>query len=453
MPKNSSTPARRAASALAASVIAAAGTHLHAGDLFIFSLTETGNPDNTLTVGGNTIPDLASDLADQAGRFESFDGLPFSAAINYAGIEDAIRINFDPSGGATGGRLLIIENLLGTDETFTFDEADGDLGDKLEDFFVKDNPRTIADFLKAASQQSLVAVTDGNPLATTARSADYKFRRHGLYSTFSMTPWHLRSAYGAVPRPADDQDETNAGNTDPTGGLRDSTLRSRWRSRIDFQAHTVDAGGFSGSSFSLDTSLEARLTNNISIVFGFPISYHEIEGADVVNLGTHLDIPLRIITPHDEEDFGFTWAITPGGSVDLVGSFDYAAGGMLYSVGVNNRFTYDMPKWSFTLSQQITAHEGTRLSYSGYSFDPGVSQQILKLGAQTTYQFADNFFAYGAFTYSDFLQDAAVDNYVTPAGGLGLRFRNGAHLAAGYEGDFASDFERHGLRVFVHLPF
>lgn len=72
-------------------------------ELFVFDLTETGNPGNTLIVGGSTLPDLAQDLADTEGDFASFDGVPFDAMLRYGGVDGAIDITYDPSGGTGGG--------------------------------------------------------------------------------------------------------------------------------------------------------------------------------------------------------------------------------------------------------------------------------------------------------------------------------------------------------------
>ena len=155
-------------------------------ELFVFDLTETGNPGNTLIVGGSTLPDLAEDLADTEGDFASFDGVTFDAMLRYAGVDGAIDINYDPSGGAGGGAVLTINSIAGYDgPPIVLDEADGDLGDQLQDFFLKDNPDIIKDFLSAIAETSPVSITDGNPLASTARSARYRFDRFGLYADAS----------------------------------------------------------------------------------------------------------------------------------------------------------------------------------------------------------------------------------------------------------------------------
>ena len=166
--------------------LAALGAHAQSDELFVFDLAESGNPSNTLTVGGSTLPDLAQDLADTEGAFASFDGVAFDAMLQYAGVAGALDISYDPTGGMGGGALLTINNIEGYDgPPIVLDEADGDLGDQLEDFFLKDNPDIIKDFLGAIAEQSVVAVTDGNPLASTARSAKYRFDRFGLFADVS----------------------------------------------------------------------------------------------------------------------------------------------------------------------------------------------------------------------------------------------------------------------------
>ena len=62
---------------------------------------------------------------------------------------------------------------------------------------------------------------------------------------------------------------------------------------------------------------------------------------------------------------------------------------------------------------------------------------------QLSYQFGQAFVDAGV-TYTSFLQDAAVDNYLTPTAGLGLRFGDAGAFRVGYTGDFADGYTSHG---------
>lgn len=421
-------------------------------ELFVFSLAEDGNPGNTLIVGGSTLPDLVQDLADTEGDFATFDGLAFDAMLRYAGVDGAIDIAYDPTGGSGGGAVLTINNIEGYDgPPVVLDEADGDLGDQLEDFFLKDNPDIIEDFLSAIAEESVVAITDGNPLSSTARSAKYRFDRFGLFADISPASSQINRMF---------IDPNDPGQTEP---IDDDVPRMEmgsaaidhggFLSRIDFVGQTVEADDFSGTSFDVTMSTEMRFTDRFSLVFGLPVGYHTIEGADVFNVGLHLDAPINIVLVEENAEQGFSWTVTPGVSGEAVVSYDFAAGGTLYSFGVTNAFRYEYKKLSLIAAQQITWHESATLDVDEYEIDPGIDQQILKLGGKAVYRFTDGAAIYAGATWTDFLEDAAVDDYITPVAGVAWQLHNGAHLAIGYEGDFGDDYEAHGGRVSFQLPF
>lgn len=432
--------------------LAALGAHAQSDELFVFDLAESGNPSNTLTVGGSTLPDLAQDLADTEGAFASFDGVAFDAMLQYAGVAGALDISYDPTGGMGGGALLTINNIEGYDgPPIVLDEADGDLGDQLEDFFLKDNPDIIKDFLGAIAEQSVVAVTDGNPLASTARSAKYRFDRFGLFADVSPASNQINRMFAGEPITETDgaDDAENAPRTTGSAAID----HGGFLSRVDFTGQAVDADGFTGSNFEVALSTEARFTERFSLVLGLPFSYHSIEGADVYNAGLHLDAPITILLIEEDAERGFSWTVTPGVSGEAVVSYDFAAGGTLYSFGVTNALRYDHDRWTFIAAQQLTWHESTELDVEDYTIDPGIDQQILKLGGKALYRFTEGAAIYAGGTWTDFLEDAAVDDYVTPIAGLAWQLKGGAHLTLGYEGDFADNYDAHGGRVSFQFPF
>ncbi|MEM9064857.1 MAG: hypothetical protein AAGB51_05145 [Planctomycetota bacterium] len=427
------------------------GAQAAAQDLFSVTVTEIGNPGNTLTAGDSVLPDLVESLADTSGAFSSFSTIDFNATLSYAGVANAMEITYLQTGGVFGGEVLIIDNLLGSDGPIVFDSANGDLGDQLEDFFLEDDPERIGKFLEEIAKQSLVAVTDGNPLATTARSAQYKFDRFGLFADAGPTTWQL-SWMDENRRPVVPGEGAETAPDAPPATVSINEPE-RFRARVDVAGYTTEADGFEGSSFDVAYSAELRLDNRLSVVLGVPISYHEVEGADVFNIGFHLDAPITLASPAFDKKRGFTWQITPGIGTDISGSFDFAAGGVLYTWALNNRLTYDLERWSFTTAQQFSFHESEEIEFDDSRFDPNVSQQILKLGGKVSYRVSDNLFVYGGATWTKFIQDVAVDDYTTPMAGFGLRSSGGSTITVGWQADYGGDFERQGARLLVDVPF
>ncbi len=426
-----------------------------ANDLFRVQVTQIGNPANSLLVTGNTLPDLVSDLADQQGSFASFSGVPFSSSLTYAGIEGAVAVSYNPTGGANGGELITITSLLGTTQTFSFDEANGNLGDQLEDFFVKNNPDTISNFLEEVAKRSLVAVTDGNPLASTARAADLKWRYHGLSSDLTIQPHILRGVYpdsALVPDSyVDPAGNLTAAGDDPTASTRYDG--SRLITRIDFQYDNTDAGDFQADGYTLSSNIQYILFDAASISLSSYLNYTQIEDADIFHGGVALDIPIRIIQPDIGDDSGFWLTLTPGASFNASGSYDLASGGILWSGGATLASGIDLGRLRFAGAAQFTLHRSVNIEYDDYEFDPGVEQEILKLGGKVSYILAEPLVLEAGVTWTDFLQDAAVDDYITPHAGLALMFSNGAALRLTGKADLADNFDRYAGELAFVLPF
>jgi len=422
------------------------------GDLFVFEISETGNPSNSLIVGGSVLPDLAQDLADTQGDFASFDGVPFDAMIRYAGVNDAVGITYDPTGGSGGGELVTITTLAGySGPPIVFDAANGDLGDQLQDFFLKNNPDTIKDFLSAISALSPVAVTDGNPLASTARSAKYRFDRFGLF--VDLTPAGAQIERLFTPDDTDPAAGESAPDSPTSTAGSVNAKHGAWNSRIDFFGQAIETDDFSGSSFDLTLSNELRFSDRVALVVGLPLAYHTIEDADVFNAGLHVDLPINLLLVEEDADAGLSWQVTPGGSVDGVGSYDFAAGGVLYTLGLTSSIRYDIGQLSLIAAQQYTFHKSINIDSGDYAFDPGVDQQILKLGGKLVYRFEGGAAIYGGATWTDFLEDSAIDTYTSPVAGIMWQSHSGFNIAAGYEGDFGDGYTSHGGRLSIQFPF
>ncbi|MEM8756540.1 MAG: hypothetical protein AAGF47_02005 [Planctomycetota bacterium] len=467
----------------ATSLVLALPAAAQSDELFQIVVTEQGNPGNQIFVGGSSLPDLVNDLGDTTGEFESFDGLAFDATLDYGGVESAIDISFDPAGGSTGGDLLVINNLLGfSGGPITFDSADGEIGDQLEDFFLGDGEDGIEDaveqFLAAIAEQSLVAATDGNPLASTARTARSSFMRFGLFSDVTPTDRELWRIHSDRTNPTNGQneplgdepafdsgfdpgfdpgfDEIDDGASPSLFSATQGAAERRYgfaRVRADFRGQSVDADGFEGPAFDLNLSGEIRFHSRVSAVIGIPLAFHSVGDGDVYNAGLVLGLPIRLLIPDKHETVGVKWQVTPFGGVDALFSYDLASAGLLYNLGLNNVIAFDYGPVSLVTSQQYTFHQSITLEADDFSIDPSVDQQILKLGGKLQYSVSDNFYIYGGGIWTDFVEDAAIDNYATALAGLGLRASNGFNFVIGYEGDFGDDYEAHGGSVTLQLPF
>lgn len=391
-----------------------------AADLWEIVVTNTdGSGIPVLVVGGSSLPDLLSELVNAQGAFTSFSGAAFSASISFAGIDNVITITVDPS---TQTATLTFTVLGAAAQTFTF--TGGDLQGQLEQFLEDNIAQQLTAFINKINTLSLIAVTDGSPLSTTARSATYVFERFGLHA--DLTAWERRQVDG-------------------------EPFRTGLRGRLDtvYSNITTDVGN--GSSVSLVPSLEWVLSPEVSIALLVPINYTEIEGADILNVQASLAVPIRVISPSDESPLGLT--LTPFGTLAAAGSVDLVSGGLIGGGGLLGTVNLDFTRVRVSFSSQYSVHEGITMRYEDFEFDPGVSQQIWKNGIKTTLNVGESFYVYGTVTYTQFLKDAAVDTYWTPGAGFGFRSPNGFNLTFGYSGDFDDGYRSDQVRFTVQLPY
>ena len=395
-------------------------THRADADLWEILVTNTdgsGVPD--LLVTGSSLPNLLDNLINASADFQSFSGVALSADISFAGIANVINVTVDP---ATMTGTLTFTILGASAQTFVFSGAD--LAGQIEQFIQDNLAGQITAFIQAINALSLIAVTDGSPLSTTALSAQYIFDRFGLHA--DLTAWERRQL---------DAEEFKQG----------------MRARIDSFYNSISTDVGNGNSFSIVPSLEWYLSKDVSIALQFPINYLDIEGSDVYNIHANLAVPIRVIAPTDDSPLGLT--ITPFGTLAGAGSVDLVAGGLIGGGGVLGTVSLDFVSVRVSFSSQFSFHEGITMRYQGFSFDPGVSQQIWKNGLKGTANIGESFYVYGTVTYTQFLQNAAVDTWWSPGAGIGFRQPDGASITVGYSGDFGDGFRGDQFRLVFQLPF
>jgi len=400
---------------LAAVLVPASATR---ADLWEVLVTDPDMILPDILVGDSSLPNLLDHLLNTQGPFAAYAGEAFSADISFAGIADVINVTFDGAATAT-----LTFTILGAGaQTFVF--TGGDLFDQLEQFIQDNIADQITAFLQAINTLSLIAVTDGTPMSTTALSANYVFERFGLHA--DLTAWERRQI---------DQEEFKEG----------------LRGRIDgfYTSITTDVGN--GNSFAIAPSLEWVVSKEVSIAMLVPINYTDIEGSDILNVHVTLAVPIRIILPSFDNPLGLT--ITPFGTLAGSGSVDLVAGGLIGGGGLLGTVSLDYQQIRVSFSSQLSIHEGITLRYEGFKFDPGVSQQIWKNGVKVTGNIGENFYVYGTATFTQFLQDATLDGYWSPGVGFGYRTPSGLNVSVGYSADTGDGYNADHARLTIQVPY
>lgn len=359
----------------------------------LFSLTAIGTG-STNTVGSKSLLSLVEQVINGTGQFNYFQANDLLlGTLRYAGVNDAIRFTNNAAG--TSARIIIPST--GLNRQFTGGTR-AQVEDQIEQFLKTEGSAEVAKFLKAMAAQSLVAVTDGNPNSTTAFSAAQTYGNYGM-----------------------DFAETNE--------EKDSPKESAGRGGFGIIADvgTFDANGIKGTTYSLPLYARFKLTERVGLNFDLPVNYVDIEGAQVFGLGLGLGLPIKVVPR--AKGSPWHWQLTPFGGASASGSQDFVAGGLLVNGGANSMLAYDFGRCTLSMGNHFSLYEGVPLTIDTYTFDPGVSQQILKNGLKLDVPLGRRwvFDVYGIHT--KFLASAAIDQYVTVGGEIGYRLLGKADAA------------------------
>lgn len=385
----------------------------------LFSVTATGGSQSPVSVGSSSMIDLLDDAVNTQGQFAPFAGEDTTFALRYGNVQNAITVTKNASNTQatlTFGPTGITRTFTGTDQA--------DLERQIEDYLKKNGKDDVRKFLKAMNRLSVIAVSDGNPNATTARMAEFTYNRFALLADESRSQvW-------------------NEGKAESAGAQFQFTLAAK----------SYDVGDYGGQSATVSLATTFNFSQQVGFSLGGFFTYNTIEDADVFHGGLSAGIPIRIILP--EEKKGVLWQVTPFLSSGASGSEDIAAGGLIVGAGAANlvawRFT---DRFTLAMANQISFYRGQDIAFGEFELNPGVDQSMLKNGLRGTLGLSDTWGLYGAVTYSNFLDDAAIENWWTPEIGVSYSNKAGTGFHAGITGDFGDDYTSYGARLMLKLAF
>lgn len=395
-----------------AAVVPAAAPNALAQDPF--TLTATGGG-QTVSVSANNVIDLAGDLVETRNEFSPLANRNVTANLRYGALENAVLVNRN----AAGTSATITLPTTGFTRTFTAANEDA-LADEIEDFFRSEGAEEYARFLRSVNEATTLGVVDGNPLAATALMADASFYRFGFQSP--------RFDLGEGPRmPSGLQFQAS-------GGMAD----------------TDDGDGFYASAGLGNTF---RFGDRVGLSLNLDYRYRDVEGAALHQLVSTTGLPIMIVQPGS--DGGLSWTVTPAFVIGFGGSWDLAAGGFPIGGQITSSLALRAGGWTFVLANQYGFYQGLGIGFGDWDFETDVDQQILKNGVQVirTFGAAGRGFVDAGVAYTNFLDEAATDNYITPSAGVGVRFGTASGLRVGYHGNFADNFTTHGGDVTLFFSF
>lgn len=397
----------------AAILVAGPAGVARAGDFF--DVTAVGGSGTTVTAGGGNVVNLANNLINQSQQFAPLAGQGFAASLSYGGVANAAL--FTENAAQTQATLTFPST--GFSKTFT-GTSSSDLQTQIENFIKGDGENAYAQLIQTIDQQSAVAEIDGNPQAATAFIADDAFDRFGIDATRT----------GQV----QDPDHTVQFSVDGAGG----TSRSQ---------------GFNGDFADLSVGNQWDLSESVAFSAATAFQYRSIGSSAVYTVGEELGLPITLV-PRQGSDSGWRWQITPWGFAALSASYDQADGALLVGGGGTSNLSWRTGDLTLTLGDQADYSTNSNVEVDDYQFDVPVNQWIVKNGGDVSWQvFGSDWFVDAGGAYSEFLQHAAVPNYWTGFGGVGVNLGRHAVLRVGFLGDFAPHYTAPGGEASVVISF
>jgi hypothetical protein len=384
---------------------------VQATEPFEMVATTTSGPAITISASGSNLVDFTNNLINTKGQFQALNNTPFHAVSTFLGVPNAIT--YDSNAGGTNVTLAL--NPIGFTKTFT-GATSSDVNNQIKTFYESNGSTIYANFLKAIAQQSAAAVTDGNPNAATAQSANGTFTSQGFTSTDEIVAA---------------TDETGAGSAKPRlGGFG-----------IGFNAGQFKAAGMTGTNTDFSFSgLNIGLGDKVRLLTPINLDYLKIEGAKVYGGGINLALPVRLQAM--DKTNPWNWRLTPLAGLNVRGSEDLASGGLLWDAGLVNSIDYRVsPQLVVCVINQATEHKSMTVSYGSYHFNPNIDQQILKNGVRAVVPITRRVIVDGFVVETNFLKSAAVKQFTTFGGSVSLRTTKSYNLSLGANYDTGSNFK------------
>ncbi len=237
----------------------------------------------------------------------------------------------------------------------------------------------------------------------------------------------------------------NAFDSAEAGGSSQSGQSIGFGVSVMAGVHNFKAGDFEGTAVSLPLSFSVPLGEKYYGLVRAPLSYTKIGDAKAYHAGLNLSVPITTL-----ENDQWLWVVSPSVGVAASFSEDFGAGAALWSGGLTSSLRRDFGSFYVTLGNYISFYEGLDIEVDDYEVGSDLSQTIVKNGLKISVPLDENRWEVeGYVIHTAFLEDAAVDDYLTPGLQLTRVFgesRDGARISVRVEGDIGDDYDSFGVR-------
>lgn len=310
---------------------------VYGGDIFTLEVTSEGQ---TYNQGFSGVEDMIKNLDTDAiqNQISAYtDNSAASGTLNFRGLD----INVSVPANSTA--ITVDIPAINVNQTFTGATRNASV-DELEEWLQKEAGDVLTQIM-----QKLAATSATDPVAGSPNS---------LESTMTSTGY-------------------DRGFTSATTELESRTIEAGEKNGnlagVGFEFGYFEVGDAKGQSYRVPLSYTIRSNTNARKKFtiSMPITVTDLEGAYsyAVGLGGGLTWPITD-----------RWAITPALDWGFMGSVDLGAVGQIIAPSITSSYTWPIRNMKLNMGNMLGQYESMKISYGDYSFDPGISNTVLRNG-------------------------------------------------------------------------
>jgi len=262
-----------------------------------------------------------------------------SGTLNFRGLEINVSVP------ANSNAITLEIPSIDVSETFTGATRDASVDD-LEEWLQKEAGDVLTQIMQELAATSATDPIAGSPNSLESTMTSGSYERGFTSATTELEPRTIEAGAG-----------------EKNGNL----------AGVGFEFGYFEVGDAKGQSYRVPLSYTIRSNTNANKKFtiSMPITVTELEGAYsyAVGLGGGLTWPIND-----------RWAITPALDWGFMGSIDLGAVGQILAPSITSSYTWPIRNMKLSMGNMLGQYESMKISYGDYSFDPGISNTVLRNG-------------------------------------------------------------------------
>ncbi len=228
-------------------------------------------------------------------------------------------------------------------------------------------------------------------------------------------------------RPAKTKEEREAGAANPVMGA--GILADYGRFKLN---------GIDGTNYGLPLSTSFKITDRVGLNLGLPLIYSKVGGATAYGVGVSVELPVLLFDTKDER--GFLWQLTPAFGGTGVASKTLETGGVILSGGISSLACYDFGLLSISVGNHISTYESTNAKFSGYRYENGVSQRVIRNGLKVDVPISRRWVVDAYAIHNKLSGSSVLDSYMTYGADLAFRVTGDQKKTSGGLGQISVGF-------------